>query len=230
MTDTVGHGTFVTGLIAALDGNGIGGKGVAGNTQVFAIRGSKDGDFTTRELLRGIDFAIRRGADVLNMSLAGGASTDTPTLARALALAFLNDVLPVAASGNTGNSRQPAPVPGRGARRQPRRARDRPVGGRHQARRPAGRLLDPQPLREHRRAGRGDDCTSGVLSTLPAYTGTEWDIVPPGTCPSELVPSGRLRASRTARAPASPRRSCRASPRSSGRSSRGWPPSRWPRC
>ena len=33
VTDTVGHGTFVTGLIAAIDGNGIGGKGVAGNTQ-----------------------------------------------------------------------------------------------------------------------------------------------------------------------------------------------------
>ena len=31
---------------------------MAGNTKVFAIRGSKDGDFTTRELLRGIDFAI----------------------------------------------------------------------------------------------------------------------------------------------------------------------------
>ena len=41
VTDTVGHGTFVTGLIAAVDGNGVGGKGVAGNTQVFAIRGSQ---------------------------------------------------------------------------------------------------------------------------------------------------------------------------------------------
>ena len=36
MTDSVGHGTFVTGLIAAVDGNGIGGKGVAGNTRVIA--------------------------------------------------------------------------------------------------------------------------------------------------------------------------------------------------
>ena len=54
VTDTVGHGTFVTGLIAAIDGNGIGGKGVAGNTKVLAIRASRDGDFTTRDLLRGI--------------------------------------------------------------------------------------------------------------------------------------------------------------------------------
>ena len=45
------------------------------------------------------------------MSLAGGQSPDTPTLARALALAFVNDVLPVAASGNTGNAGNPLQFP-----------------------------------------------------------------------------------------------------------------------
>ena len=45
MTDVVGHGTFVTGLIAAVDGNGIGTKGVAGNTQILAIRASANGSF-----------------------------------------------------------------------------------------------------------------------------------------------------------------------------------------
>ena len=39
-TDTEGHGTFVTGLISAIDGNGIGGKGVAGSTKVIAIHAS----------------------------------------------------------------------------------------------------------------------------------------------------------------------------------------------
>ena len=32
-----------------------------------------------------------------------------------------------------------------------------------------------------------------MLSTLPAYSGTEWDIVEPGTCPSQLVPQGGAR-------------------------------------
>jgi subtilisin family serine protease len=188
VTDTVGHGTFVTGLIAAVDGNGIGGKGVAGNTKVFAIRGSKDGDFTTRELLRGIDFAIRRGADILNMSLAGGQSSDTPTLARALALAFLSDVLPVAASGNTGTTGNqlqfPAAVLG-GNRGRPG------IGLSVGATKPDGQ---PADFSTHNRfvsiaaPGASDDCTAGVLSTLPAFPQTEWDIVSPGTCPSRLVP------------------------------------------
>jgi subtilisin family serine protease len=193
VSDTVGHGTFVTGLIAAIDGNGIGGKGVAGNTKVLAIRGSKDGDFTTRQLLRGIDFAIRRGADVLNLSLAGGQSSDTPTLARALAVAFLNDVLPVAASGNTGNSGNqlqfPAAVLGG--------ERGRPGIGLSVA----ATKFDGQPadFSTHNKyvslaaPGAHDDCTKGVLSTLPASTGTEWDIVPIGTCPSQLLPQSGYR-------------------------------------
>jgi subtilisin family serine protease len=194
VTDAIGHGTFVSGLISAVDGNGIGGKGVAGNTKVFAIRASQDGDFTTRDLLRGIDFAIRRGADVLNMSLAGSESTDTPTLARALALAFLNDVLPVAASGNTGTSGNqlqfPAAVLGG-------RSGAPGIGLSVAATKPDGQ---PADFSTHNRyvslaaPGATDDCTTGVLSTLPANGGTEWDPpFPIGTCPSRLVPQGGVR-------------------------------------
>jgi subtilisin family serine protease len=193
VTDAVGHGTFVTGLIAAVDGNGVGGKGVAGNTKVFAIRGSLDGDFTTRQLLRGIDFAIRRGADILNMSLAGGQSSDTRTLARALALAFLNDVLPIAASGNTGTSGNrlqfPAAVLG-GERGAPG------IGLSVGATKPDGQ---PAAFSTHNRyvsiaaPGASDECTAGVLSTLPGSLGTEWDMVPPGVCPSRIVLANGVR-------------------------------------
>ncbi|MEO9174082.1 MAG: S8 family serine peptidase, partial [Gaiellales bacterium] len=41
--DNVGHGTFVAGLISMVDGNGIGGKGVAGATSVLPVRASSDG-------------------------------------------------------------------------------------------------------------------------------------------------------------------------------------------
>ena len=36
--DLVGHGTFVAGLVWAIDGNGIGGRGVAGATPVLPVR------------------------------------------------------------------------------------------------------------------------------------------------------------------------------------------------
>jgi subtilisin family serine protease len=192
VTDTVGHGTFVTGLIVAVDGNGVGGKGVAGDTKVLPIRGSRDGDFTTRQLLRGIAFAINRGADVLNLSLAGPRSPDTPTLERALAFAFLNDVLPVAASGNSGASgnqfQYPAAALG-GVRGAPG------IGLSVGATEPGGR---PAPFSTHNRfvsiaaPGASPYCTAGVLSTLPASTNTEWDAVP-GPCASRIVLSGEAR-------------------------------------
>jgi subtilisin family serine protease len=109
VSDAVGHGTFVSGLIAAVDGNGIGGKGVAGNTQLVAVRASRDGTFTVGDLIRGIEFSIQAGADVLNMSLAGRGFSRSQ--ARALAAAFFNDVLPVAASGNNGLAGNPLEFP-----------------------------------------------------------------------------------------------------------------------
>ena len=172
--DAEGHGTFVTGLIAGIDGNGIGGKGVGGNTRVLAIRASLDGDFNERNLLRGIAFAINRGADVLNMSLAGGGLH--PSVARALGNAFFNDVLPIAASGNLarrGNPLQfPAAVVGgvRGGQG---------IGLSVAATRPNGTVAR---FSTHNRfvslaapgAGRSG-CANGVLSTLPANGGTDWD-------------------------------------------------------
>ena len=186
--DAVGHGTFVTGLIAAVDGNGVGGKGVAGNTFVLVIRASLDGGFDERDLLRGIEFAIRRGADVLNMSLAGNSLH--PSVTRALAVAFFNDVLPVAASGNLGAQGNPVQFPAAvlgGVRGRPG------IGLSVAATRPDGRV---PAFSTHNRfvslaaPGAGPSgCEHGVLSTLPLGTGTEWDA--PGSC-SRLVtdPSG----------------------------------------
>jgi subtilisin family serine protease len=187
--DAVGHGTFVTGLIAAIDGNGIGGKGVAGHTSVLAIRASLDGGFGESDLLRGIVFAIRRGADVLNMSLAGD-SLDR-SVARALSAAFFNDVLPVAASGNRGADGNPVQYPAAvlgGPRGRPG------IGLSVAATRPDGAV--PRFSTHNRYVslaapGAGPaGCEHGVLSTLPANTETEWDD-PRRSC-SRLIgdPSG----------------------------------------
>jgi subtilisin family serine protease len=186
--DVVGHGTFVTGLIAGIDGNGIGGKGVAGNTRVLSIRASLTGEFNETDLLRGIAFAINRGADILNMSLAGDGLHES--VARALGNAFFNDVLPIAASGNLatrGNPLQfPAAVIG-GVRGRPG------IGLSVAATRPNGRVAR---FSTHNRfvslaapgAGRSG-CANGVVSALPANAETDWDK--PDSCSRLLTdPSG----------------------------------------
>jgi subtilisin family serine protease len=172
--DVVGHGTFVSGLIAAVDGNGMGGKGVAGNTRLVAVRASRDGTFTVGDLIRGIEFSVRAGADVINMSLAGPGFSRSQ--ARALAAAFFNDVLPVAASGNNGLAGNPLEFPAaavggsRGATG---------IGLSVGATRPSGAAA---PFSTHNRfvsiaaPGAGPSgCQYGVLSTLPAQDRTVWD-------------------------------------------------------
>jgi serine protease len=184
VTDTLGHGTFVTGLIAAVDGNGIGGKGVAGNTKVLPIRASLDGSFTERDLLRGIAFAVRHGGDVLNLSLAGDGIYRS--VVRALTDAFYNDVLPIAASGNKGTFGNPLQFPAAvlgGSAGSPG------IGLSVAATRPDNTVAD---FSTHNRyvslaaPGAGPSgCEFGVLSTLPPTTGTEWDL--PDSC-FRLVP------------------------------------------
>jgi subtilisin family serine protease len=174
--DVVGHGTFVSGLISALDGNGRGGKGVAGTTKLIAVRASTDGGFTVGDLIRGIDFSIRRGADVINMSLAGDAASFTSTQARALEAAFFNDVLPIAAAGNNAENGNPVEFPAAavGGRRG-----GRGIGLSVAATKPDGGVAS---FSNHNQfvslaapGASGSDCAHGVFSTLPANGGTEWD-------------------------------------------------------
>ena len=175
VTDFVGHGTFVTGLIAALNDNGLGGRGVAGRTKILAVRASRDteGRFFLSDMLRGIDIAIRGKARIVNMSLAG--TSFTQSQARALEAAFLNDVLPVAAAGNHGDQGNPLEFPAaliggvRGGRG---------IGLSVGATMPNG---DAGSFSTHNRfvslaapGASAGDCRFGVFSTLPASTATPW--------------------------------------------------------
>ena len=186
VTDAVGHGTFVTGLIAAVDGNGVGTKGVAGNTQILAIRASANGSFTERDLLRGIDFTLRRGGDVLNLSLAGDGLGRS--VGRALATAFLNDVLPVAASGNKAQDGNPIQFPAAllGGRRG-----DAGIGLSVAATRPDGSVGAFSTHNEYvslaAPGASAGDCRFGVFSTLPA-TVTDWDDL--DSCPNVFSQGG----------------------------------------
>jgi subtilisin family serine protease len=175
VTDFVGHGTFVTGLIAALNDNGLGGRGVAGRTKILAVRASRDteGRFFLSDMLAGIDIAIRGRARIVNMSLAG--TSFTQSQARALELAFLNDVLPVAAAGNHGDAGNPLEFPAAlvGG---PRGGRG--IGLSVGATMPNGAAA---AFSTHNRfvslaapGASAGDCRFGVFSTLPATTAAPW--------------------------------------------------------
>jgi subtilisin family serine protease len=72
------HGTAVAGVLAAQAGNGIGIVGVAPEADLFALKacwpesaGSRSALCDSYTLARALDFAITRGAQVINLSLAG---------------------------------------------------------------------------------------------------------------------------------------------------------------
>jgi subtilisin family serine protease len=99
--DANGHGTHVAGIIAARGGNGIGGSGVAWRARLMAVRVlDADARGTTSSVAQGVRYAVAGGARIINLSLAGPASTKD--LEDAVAFAQQRGVLVVAAAGNDG--------------------------------------------------------------------------------------------------------------------------------
>ncbi|WP_233578833.1 S8 family serine peptidase [Micromonospora sp. BL4] len=96
--DRDGHGTAMAGLIAA-DGTGsTGALGIAPKAKVLPIFCSPPGqDGDTDALAAAIEFGVSHGADVISVSIVGGASA---RLQQAVTNALLADVVVVAGAGN----------------------------------------------------------------------------------------------------------------------------------
>ncbi len=100
--DGDGHGTAVTGIIAAGTANGIGVAGVAWNAKVRPVKVLDDtGSGDDTNLINGINWAVKNGVRVINMSLGG--EGDNPILHTAIQNAVKAGVVLVAAAGNTGD-------------------------------------------------------------------------------------------------------------------------------
>lgn len=174
VADDMGHGTFVAGLIGAIDGNGIGGKGVAGRTSILPVRVSRATSIDSADLAAGIVWAVDNGAKVINISLGGAGYTAVERAA--IDYARARDVVLVASAGNAAEEGNPVIYPAAA------------IGGESGgwgaglsvgATDPAGRRAG---FSTHNRfvtiaapgAGSGA-CGDGVYSAIPSGPGTLWD-------------------------------------------------------
>jgi subtilisin family serine protease len=100
--DPNGHGTHVSGIIAALTNNGIGISGAAPGVKVLPVQVlCSDGTGWNSDVANGITWAVDHGANVINLSL--GANADS-ALQAAITYANSKNVVVVAAAGNTGQN------------------------------------------------------------------------------------------------------------------------------
>ena len=105
--DGNGHGTHVSGIIAADAGNGIGVDSVAPGARIMPVRVlDANGSGSDANVAGGIDWATEHGADVINLSLGGTLPTSglgmQDAISAAIQRALDRGVVVVAAAGNDG--------------------------------------------------------------------------------------------------------------------------------
>jgi thermitase len=113
-TDYNGHGTHCAGIAAAGD-NGIGVIGVAPKCKIMPVRagfsiligGQETGVFETTAIVQAINYAVDNGANVISMSFGGDSSSVEK---EAIQNAYYNNVVIVAAAGNSASTVKPYPA------------------------------------------------------------------------------------------------------------------------
>lgn len=100
VTDRVGHGTHVTGIIAANGKNGV--YGVAPNCNIYVLKAiNSTGRGKVSWVIKAINYAIEKKVDIISMSL--GMSSTSAELERTVRNAVNNNILVVCAAGNEGD-------------------------------------------------------------------------------------------------------------------------------
>ncbi|GEN81771.1 hypothetical protein SLU01_00830 [Sporosarcina luteola] len=100
------HGTHVAGTIAAIGNNEYGIKGIAPKVDLYAYRVlGAYGSGSTSGIIAAIDTAVQEEMHVINLSLGGGANTETDAGSFAINNAMLAGTISVVATGNSGPNR-----------------------------------------------------------------------------------------------------------------------------
>ncbi|MEX1307917.1 MAG: S8 family serine peptidase [Eubacteriales bacterium] len=101
--DNQGHGTQVAGIVAAEANNSKGVAGVAPGAKLLAVKVlDKTGSGTSDNIIKGINYAVVAGADVINMSFSS--PTYDALLDTAISNAVNSGVVVVCAAGNDASS------------------------------------------------------------------------------------------------------------------------------
>jgi subtilisin family serine protease len=101
--DENGHGTHVTGIVAAVANNGIGIAGVSRGARAMIVRVLDErGEGWYSDVAAGIAYAVDNGAKIINLSLGG--SEPSQVLQDAIDYAYQHNALVIASSGNDGGA------------------------------------------------------------------------------------------------------------------------------
>ena len=98
-SDDYGHGTHVTGIIAAAANNGVGVAGLAANVRILPLKAlDRKGEGTYANIALAIRRAADNNAQVINLSLGG--TVPGADISAAITYALSRNVLVIAAAGN----------------------------------------------------------------------------------------------------------------------------------
>lgn len=108
--DFVGHGTHIAGIMAASKNNALGISGLSNKIKILPVKILSDEDEssqaigTSDRLVKGIEYAIARKVDVINLSLGWPLSFDKGHLKDIVQEAIDRGIIVVAAAGNNDHS------------------------------------------------------------------------------------------------------------------------------
>lgn len=105
-TSASGHGTHMAGIVAAVTNNGIGIASTAPNAKIMALRVGATGgaDIFQDAIEAAIEYAVQKGADVINMSFSHTFEPNMSAILNELALAHGSNIVLVGAAGNADGS------------------------------------------------------------------------------------------------------------------------------